>query len=127
MSQVFYQLGIGVGTIVTVSALKSRRDGIIKGVVFVPIGILVCGLLSAVTIFSYLSHFCVEAGLDINDPGLTLGGPELSFSVLPKALALLPLPNMWIFVFFITMVLLGIDSQFGMIEGIYTYLRDEFK
>jgi SNF family Na+-dependent transporter len=47
--------------------------------------------------------------------------------VLPKALALLPMPNLWIFVFFITMVLLGIDSLFGMIEGIYTYLRDEFK
>ena len=116
-----------MGSIITISALKSRRDSIIKAVIFVPIGILVCGVISSVTIFSYLSHFCVEAGFDINDPGLTLSGPELSFSVLPKALALLPLPNMWIFVFFIAMVLLGIDSQFGLIEGIYTYMRDEFK
>jgi SNF family Na+-dependent transporter len=75
MSQVFYQVGIGIGTIVSVSALKSRRDSIVKGVIFVPIGILVCGLLSATTVFSYLSHFCVEAGLDINDAGLTLSGP----------------------------------------------------
>ncbi len=127
MGQVFYQFGVGTGTIATVSSLKSRRDSIIKGVIYVPLGILICGMLSAITIFSYLSHFCVEAGIDINHPGLTLGGPELSFSVLPKALALLPMPNLWIFVFFITMVLLGIDSLFGMIEGIYTYLRDEFK
>jgi hypothetical protein len=25
------------------------------------------------------------------------------------------------------MVLLGIDSLFGMIEGLYTYVRDEFR
>lgn len=56
-----------------------------------------------------------------------MSGPELSFSVLPKALALLPMANMWIFCFFLTMVFLGIDSQFGLIEGLYTYLRDEIK
>ena len=37
---------------------------------------------------------------------------------------MLPMPNLWIFVFFVTMVLLGIDSFFGMLEGLYTYLRD---
>lgn len=63
-------------------------------------------------------------GISIDHPSLTLGGPELSFNVLPKALAMLPMPNLWIFVFFITMVLLGIDSFFGMLEGLYTYLRD---
>jgi SNF family Na+-dependent transporter len=60
----------------------------------------------------------------IDHPDLKLSGPELSFSVLPKALSLLPLSNLWIFVFFITMVLLGIDSLFGMIESLYAYVRD---
>jgi SNF family Na+-dependent transporter len=75
MTQVFYQIGVSMGTIVCISSLKSRRDSIVKGAIYVPVGILICGLLSAITIFSYLSHFCFEAGIDINDPGLALSGP----------------------------------------------------
>jgi SNF family Na+-dependent transporter len=115
MVQVFYQMGIGMGTLVCISSMNPRRSNMIHGVIYVPLGLIVCGLLSAITIFIYLSHFCFEAGIDITQAGLTLSGPELSFSVLPKALALLPMPNLWIFIFFITMVLLGIDSQFGML------------
>jgi len=35
---------------------------------------------------------------------------ELSFNVLPKALLMLPMANLWLFIFFFAMVLLGIDS-----------------
>ena len=110
MVQVFYQIGIGMGTLISIASMNPRRSNIIYGVIYVPIGLIICGLLSAITVFVYLSHFCLELGIDINHPGLTLSGPELSFSVLPKALALLPMPNLWIFIFFITMVLLGIDT-----------------
>jgi hypothetical protein len=34
---------------------------------------------------------------------------------------------MWLFLFFVSMIFLGIDSQFGVMEGIYCYLKDEFK
>ena len=51
----------------------------------------------------------------IDDPGLQISGPELSFNVFPKALATLPFPNFLVFVFFRTMVLLGIDTEFGML------------
>jgi len=47
-------------------------------------------------------------GIKIGD--LNLSGPELSFNIFTKALAILPLPNLWIFLFFLTMVFLGIDS-----------------
>lgn len=93
----------------------------------VPSGLVLCGLLSALTIFIYLSHFCLMNGMTIDDPNLSISGFELSFNVLPKALMLLPLPNFWVFIFFTTMVLLGIDSEFGTIEGIYCYIRDEWR
>ena len=40
---------------------------------------------------------------------------------------MLPLPNLWVFIFFLAMVLLGIDSEFGLMEAMYCYVRDEFK
>ena len=71
----------------------------------------------------YLGHFCLEEGLNIND--LTLAGPELSFNIFPKALSILPFPNFWVLLFFIAMVFLGIDTEFGYIESLYCYIKDE--
>ena len=76
---------------------------------------MLCGVLSALTIFIYLSHMCLKSGYQIDDPNLKLEGVGLSFNVLPKALMMLPLPNLWVFIFFLTMTLLAIDSQFGVL------------
>lgn len=98
-----------------------------SSVVIVPIGLFISGILSALTIFIYLSHFCLKSGYSIDDPALNLSGLDLSFNVLPKALLLLPLPNLMIFIFFLAMVLLGVDSEFGLIEALYCYIKDEFE
>lgn len=68
MVQVFYQMGVGMGSIICLASMNSRRSNITYGVIYVPIGLLICGLLSAVTIFTYLSHFCLEIGMEINHP-----------------------------------------------------------
>lgn len=109
-TQVFYQLSIGMGSITNLSTSKARREDIMQSVILVPVALILCGLLSALTIFIYLSHFCELSGYQIDDPSLQLSGLELSFNVLPKALLLLPLPNLWLFIFFFAMVLLGVDS-----------------
>ena len=71
----------------------------------------------------YLGHFCQEASLKITD--LKLDGVELSFNVFPKALAILPLPNLWVFCFFLAMIFLGIDSEFAIIESLFCYINNE--
>jgi SNF family Na+-dependent transporter len=73
-TQVFYQLSIGMGTIINISSQKARRDDIIKSVILVPAGLVLCGILSALTIFIYLSHFCLINGLTIGDPSLNISG-----------------------------------------------------
>lgn len=73
-TQVFYQLAIGVGCMINLSAQKPRRDDITKSIIVVPIGLVLCGLLSALTIFIYLSHFCTLNGYAIGDPQLNISG-----------------------------------------------------
>ena len=93
------------------------------GIYLIPVSLVVCGMLCALNIFMYLGHFCEEYNLDINN--LKLDGPALSFNIFPKALAILPWPNLWVFCFFVAMVFLGIDSEFGYLESIFCYLKDE--
>lgn len=73
-TQVFYQLSIGMGTIINLSCQKARRDDIFRSVLIVPLGLVLCGLLSALTIFIYLSHFCLINGLTIGDPSINISG-----------------------------------------------------
>lgn len=40
-------------------------------------------------------------------------------------MAILPWPNLWVLCFFVAMVFLGIDSEFGYLESIFCYLKDE--
>lgn len=78
------------------------------GVYIIPLSIVICGMLCALNIFMYLGHFCQQENVDLKT--LSLSGPELSFNIFPKALAILPWPNLWVLFFFIAMVFLGIDS-----------------
>ena len=81
------------------------------GIYLIPLSLVSCGMLCALNIFMYLGHFCQEQGIPIDS--LKLVGPELSFNIFPKALSILPFPNLWVLLFFIAMVLLGVDTEFG--------------
>ena len=53
-------------------------------------------------------------------------GPGLSFIAYPAAMALLPAPQLWAILFFLMMIMLGLDSQYAMVEVVVTGLTDEF-
>ena len=80
------------------------------------------GLLASVIIFGYLGYFCQKYGKDMND--LQIGGKGLVFITIPACLSTMYLPNLWIFIFFLTMVLIGIDSQFGLLEATCYFIDD---
>ena len=54
-------------------------------------------------------------------------GPGLVFEVYPEAIATLPGSQVWSCFFFITMIMLGLDSAMGGLECVITGLMDEFK
>ncbi len=88
----------------------------------IPIANFLTGILASVVIFSYLGFLSEITNIPLNE--LPLAGPDLVFITYPSALTLLPYPRVWIFFFFLTMILIGIDSEFGLVEVISYALID---
>ena len=79
-------------------------------------------MLAAVIIFGYLGYYCKKYDLDINN--LEISGQGLVFITIPACLSTMFWPTFFIFGFFCTLILIGIDSQFGLVEGISYYIED---
>jgi len=114
--QAFYQLSIASAGIMNYSSKKPKNESFMSILLIVPLGLIFCGILSGLIIFMYVGHFCFEKGLEISS--LTLKGIDLAFNILPKAISILPWPNLWLFIFCIVLVLLGIDTMFGFLESV---------
>ena len=54
------------------------------------------------------------------------GGQGLAFVVYPEALSRLPLPWLWGILFFFMLFLLGLDSEFALLETALTALYDGY-
>ncbi|XP_021362201.1 sodium- and chloride-dependent taurine transporter-like [Mizuhopecten yessoensis] len=53
-------------------------------------------------------------------------GPGLAFIAYPKAVSLMPGAPVWSVLFFLMVILLGLDSQFVGVEGVVTAIVDQF-
>nr|XP_057923560.1 sodium- and chloride-dependent GABA transporter 2-like isoform X1 [Doryrhamphus excisus] len=75
-------------------------------------------------IFSVLGFMSYELGVDI--AVVAESGPGLAFIAYPRAVAMMPLPQLWAACFFIMIILLGLDSQFVYLEGLVTSISDMY-
>ncbi|WAR08001.1 SC6A3-like protein [Mya arenaria] len=69
------------------------------------------GFFGGLVVFSVLGFLAKETGVSIDD--LPFSGASLAFIAYPEALSRLPLPNLWAVLFFITLILVGIDTTGG--------------
>merc|ERR1712106_53561 len=84
----------------------------------------ITSIIAGVVIFSILGALSKATGVPLDQ--VVQGGQGLAFIAYPTALSTLPLPQLWAVMFFFMLFLLGLDSEFALLETVLTALYDGF-
>ncbi|XP_059095413.1 sodium-dependent proline transporter-like [Tigriopus californicus] len=120
--QMFFSLGISWGGLMMFGSYNKFHNRIDYDAAFVSVVDFCTSLIASVVIFSVLGFLAKE--LDVPVADVAKGGQGLAFVVYPEALARLPLPWLWAVLFFFMLFLLGLDSEFALLETVLTILYD---
>uniref|UniRef100_A0AAY4B357 Transporter n=1 Tax=Denticeps clupeoides TaxID=299321 RepID=A0AAY4B357_9TELE len=121
-TQIFFSYAICLGAMTSLGSYNKYKYNCYRDCML--LGGLNSGtsFVSGFAIFSVLGFMAQEQGVDIAD--VAESGPGLAFIAYPKAVSMMPLPTFWAILFFIMLLLLGLDSQFVEVEGQITSLVD---
>ncbi|XP_028405682.1 sodium-dependent neutral amino acid transporter B(0)AT2-like isoform X2 [Dendronephthya gigantea] len=113
-AQMFFTLGISFGTLITFASYMPKNNQCIRDsytVVFVNCG---TSIFSGLVVFTILGYRELKTGIKAADVG---SGPGLAFMAFSDAITQLDASPFWAVLFFFMLILLGIDSAFGLLEG----------
>ncbi|KAM8916289.1 sodium- and chloride-dependent taurine transporter-like [Spinachia spinachia] len=121
-TQIFFSYAICLGAMTSLGSYNKYKYNCYRDCLL--LGALNSGtsFVSGFAIFSVLGFMAQEQGVEIAD--VAESGPGLAFIAYPKAVSMMPFPTVWAVLFFIMLLLLGLDSQFVEVEGQITSLVD---
>ena len=122
LNQCFFQNTIGSGITLTFASLYGKQSSSNVPSAILTFANLFSSILSSVIVFGFIGHFSYMSQIPIEQ--LPLSGASLVFVTYPASLALLPFPRFWLAIFFISLLLLSVDSQIGILESISHFFID---
>lgn len=120
-TQMFFTLSLGFGALVSFASYMPIRNNCVRDaytVVFINCG---TSIFAGIVVFSILGHRQHVTGIPVTSVG---SGPGLAFITFCDAFLQMPVPPLWSALFFIMLILLGIDSEFGTFEGLVAPFYD---
>ncbi|XP_070699309.1 sodium- and chloride-dependent GABA transporter 2-like [Pempheris klunzingeri] len=123
-TQIFFSYAIGLGFLTSLGSYNTYNNDCYKDCFYLCLLNSATSIVSGFAIFSVLGFMTYEQGVDISE--VAESGPGLAFIVFPRAVAMMPMPQVWSVCFFLMIILLGLDSQFVGLECLMTSLVDLF-
>ncbi|XP_037122854.1 sodium- and chloride-dependent GABA transporter 3-like isoform X1 [Syngnathus acus] len=123
-SQIFFSYSIGGGTQVVLGSYNLRSNNCYKDTFWLCLLNSGTSVVAGFAVFSVLGFMAHEQGVPIAE--VAESGPGLAFIAYPRAVAMMPLPQVWAVCFFIMLLFLGLDTQFLGMEVVITSFSDIF-
>lgn len=122
--QMFFSLGLSMGGLIMYSSYNKFSNNVFRDAMVVSVLDTFTSIISGMVIFSVLGAMAHDLGnVDVKD--VAQGGPGLAFVAYPEALTRLPVPQLWSVLFFLMLFILGLDSEFAILETFVTSLCDQ--
>ena len=118
--QIFFSLGICMGTMTSYSSYNDKNKPIIGDAFRIGITNSLISFCAGFAVFSTVGYL-IEIKSPVADNVASIG---LAFIAYPAAIETMPGPNFWAFILSITLFTLGIDSAFSMLEAASTVMQD---
>lgn len=122
--QMFFSLSVSMGGLIMYSSYSPFTHNVFRDAMIVSVCDTVTSIISGLVIFSVLGAMAHDLGT-VGVEDVVQSGPGLAFVAYPEALARLPVPQLWSVLFFLMLFILGLDSEFALLENVLTSLADQ--
>ncbi|XP_034255011.1 sodium-dependent proline transporter-like isoform X1 [Thrips palmi] len=122
--QMFFSLSVSMGGLIMYSSYNDFRNNVYRDALVVSVMDTLTSIISGTVTFSILGAMAHDLGVPIQE--VVKEGPGLAFVAYPEALLRLPFPQLWAVLFFLMLFVLGLDSEFALLENVLTSISDEF-
>uniref|UniRef100_A0A7N8XT00 Transporter n=1 Tax=Mastacembelus armatus TaxID=205130 RepID=A0A7N8XT00_9TELE len=123
-AQIFFSFSVGVGSLTVLGSYNNYNNNCYKDSLWLCLLNSVTSVVAGFAVFSVLGFMAQEQGVHIDE--VAESGPGLAFIAYPQAVAMMPLPQIWSICFFVMLILLGLDTQFVVLEVVMTSVTDMF-
>ncbi|XP_018024798.1 sodium-dependent dopamine transporter [Hyalella azteca] len=123
--QVFFSVGAGFGVHLSYASYNTFSNNCYRDCLITSLVNAFTSFYSGLVIFTYLGYMAFKQKMHIST--VATDGPGLVFQVYPEAVATLPFSQFWSILFFLMLIMLGLDSGMGGLECVITGLLDELR
>uniref|UniRef100_A0A8C7JI34 Solute carrier family 6 member 4a n=1 Tax=Oncorhynchus kisutch TaxID=8019 RepID=A0A8C7JI34_ONCKI len=124
-AQIFFSLGPGFGVLLAFASYNPFHNNCYKDALVTSSVNCLTSFLSGFVIFTVLGYMAEMRKIGVETVAKD-AGPSLLFIIYAEAITNMPAATFFAIIFFLMIIMLGLDSTFAGLEGVITAMLDEF-